>query len=63
MTCLYPGCTRTPDVAQVCAPCRVRMRDQLRDVVEFYAIARAIGVDPVEWFSRIVKDFPATVDV
>lgn len=39
MTCLYPGCTRTPDIAQVCAPCRVRMRDQLRDVVEFYAIA------------------------
>ena len=33
------------------------------DVVEFYAIARAIGLDPVEWFSRIVKDFPAIVDV
>lgn len=33
------------------------------DVVEFYAIARAIGIDPIVWFSGIVKDFPATVDV
>ena len=33
------------------------------DVVEFYAIAKAIGLDPVEWFAQIVKDFPAIVDV
>lgn len=33
------------------------------DVVEFYAIARALKRDPVEWFARIVKDFPAAVEV
>lgn len=33
------------------------------DVVEFYAIARAIGIDPIDWFNAIVKNFPATVDV
>ena len=33
------------------------------DVVEFYALARAIGLDPVEWFTQIVGDFPEVVEV
>ena len=33
------------------------------DVVEFYAIAGALKLDPVDWFSEIVKGFPAVVDV
>ena len=33
------------------------------DVVEFYALARAMGLDPVGWFARIVRDFPETVEV
>lgn len=33
------------------------------DVVEFYVIAKAIGVDPIEWFARIVSEFPKAVEV
>jgi transcriptional regulator with XRE-family HTH domain len=33
------------------------------DVVEFYAIARAMGVDPKALFSEIVSQFPAAVDI
>jgi transcriptional regulator with XRE-family HTH domain len=33
------------------------------DVVEFYAIARAMDIDPIELFAQIVSKFPATVDV
>jgi hypothetical protein len=31
--------------------------------VEFYAIARAMDIDPIELFAQIVSKFPATVDV
>ncbi len=33
------------------------------DVIEFYALARAMDLDPGEWFARIVRDFPDTVEV
>lgn len=33
------------------------------DVVEFYAIARAMDVDPIALFSEIVAKFPAAVDI
>jgi len=31
------------------------------DVVEFYAIAVALGVDPAAAFNRAIRDFPPTV--
>lgn len=33
------------------------------DVIEFYAIARAIGVDPVEMFGGVVKKLPKAMKV
>jgi transcriptional regulator with XRE-family HTH domain len=33
------------------------------DVVEFYAIARAMDVDPIELFAQIVAKFPDAVDI
>lgn len=33
------------------------------DVVEFYAVARAIGTDPVALFGRIARKFPKSVDI
>jgi transcriptional regulator with XRE-family HTH domain len=33
------------------------------DVIEFYAISRALGADPVALFSRITKALPRTVDI
>jgi len=39
-------------------------RSQRRvDVLEFYALARAMGVDPVELFSEVVCKLPARIDV
>ena len=29
------------------------------DVIEFCEIARALKIDPVDWFARIVRDFPS----
>jgi transcriptional regulator with XRE-family HTH domain len=33
------------------------------DVVEFFAIARAMDVDPIKLFAQIVTKFPAAVDI
>ncbi len=33
------------------------------DVIEFYAIARALGCDPVAFFARIAAALPEHVDV
>lgn len=33
------------------------------DVVEFYAIVTALGDDPVQVFSGLVKKFPKRVDI
>lgn len=33
------------------------------DVIEFYAIARALGVDPVEAFARLVRKLPKRVEI
>lgn len=33
------------------------------DVVEFYAIARAMDIDPIELFAQIVAKFPAAVEI
>ena len=33
------------------------------DVVEFYAIARALGVDPVELFAELVASLPKKVRI
>lgn len=33
------------------------------DVVEFYAIARAMDVDPIALFSEIATKFPMVVDI
>jgi transcriptional regulator with XRE-family HTH domain len=33
------------------------------DVVEFYAIARAMDIDPIELFTQIIAKFPAAVDI
>jgi transcriptional regulator with XRE-family HTH domain len=33
------------------------------DVIEFYAIMRALGVDPVEMFGELVKKLPERVEI
>lgn len=33
------------------------------DVVEFYAIARALGADPVGLFASVAKKLPKTIDI
>lgn len=33
------------------------------DVVEFYAIAKALGVDPVKLFGRVVRKLPDRVEI
>lgn len=33
------------------------------DVIEFYAIARALRLDPVEFFARVVKSLPKSVSI
>lgn len=33
------------------------------DIVEFYALARAIGEDPAALFARIVRKFPKRLDI
>jgi len=33
------------------------------DVIEFYAIARALGADPAKLFERLVKRLPRRVDI
>lgn len=33
------------------------------DIIEFYAIARALGADPVEVFSGLVKKLPKRVEI
>lgn len=33
------------------------------DLVEFYAIANALGVDPAEAFSRVIAPFPTVVAI
>jgi transcriptional regulator with XRE-family HTH domain len=39
-------------------------RSQRRvDVIEFYAIARALGLDPVRLYSSVVKRLPSDVEI
>jgi transcriptional regulator with XRE-family HTH domain len=39
-------------------------RSQRRvDVLEFYALARAMGVDPVELYGRVVDGLPRTIAI
>ena len=33
------------------------------DVIEFYAIARALNADPVALFSKVIKSLPRMVDI
>jgi transcriptional regulator with XRE-family HTH domain len=33
------------------------------DLVEFYAIARALGVDPIVAFGRVIGTFPQVVSI
>ncbi len=33
------------------------------DVIEFYAITRALGADPTEVFSALVKKLPKRIDI
>lgn len=33
------------------------------DVIEFYAIARALNIDPVVMFSKVIKTLPRVVDI
>jgi transcriptional regulator with XRE-family HTH domain len=33
------------------------------DVLEFYAIARALGKDPIEMFSQVVSHLPHEIDI
>lgn len=33
------------------------------DVVEFYALARAIGIEPVELFDKATRGFPERLEV
>lgn len=33
------------------------------DVIEFYAIARALGVDPAALYSQVVRQLPQQVDI
>jgi len=33
------------------------------DVIEFYAVAKALGRDPVEIFAGIAKKFPSNVSI
>lgn len=33
------------------------------DVVEFYAIARALGVEPARLFAEVTRNFPDRVDI
>ena len=33
------------------------------DLVEFYVIAKALGVDPVELFSRVAKAMPERISI
>ena len=33
------------------------------DVIEFYAIARALGADPAAMFARVIKSLPKSVDI
>jgi len=33
------------------------------DVLEFYVLARAMNLDPVELFARAIQSFPETFDI
>ncbi|PHQ80226.1 MAG: transcriptional regulator [Coxiella sp. (in: Bacteria)] len=33
------------------------------DIIEFYAVARAIGADPVDLFTKIARKLPKKVEV
>ena len=33
------------------------------DVIEFYAILKAMGIDPVKAFATIAKKMPETIDI
>lgn len=33
------------------------------DVIEFYAIAKALGTDPVSLFSTLVENLPARIEI
>lgn len=33
------------------------------DVIEFYAVARALGYDPEKLFARLVRKLPDTVEI
>lgn len=33
------------------------------DVIEFYAVAKALGVDPVDVFASLVRKLPKRVDI
>lgn len=33
------------------------------DVIEFYAIARALKVDPIVLFTKVARKLPTTVDI
>lgn len=42
---------------------RIESGQRRVDVIEFYAIAMAIGADPVTLYSSIVKRFPRKISV
>ena len=33
------------------------------DVIEFYAVARALGLDPVALFAKVVRELPERVEI
>lgn len=42
---------------------RIERGERRIDVVEFYAIATALGLDPMEAYGRIVEGFPEHVSI
>lgn len=41
----------------------IETRERRLDVIEFYAVARALGVDPRELFAEVVAVLPANVSI
>lgn len=41
----------------------IERRQRRVDVVEFYVLAKAMGLDPVRLYGDVVRKFPAKVDI
>ncbi|HVY34954.1 MAG TPA: helix-turn-helix transcriptional regulator [Caulobacteraceae bacterium] len=42
---------------------RIERGERRLDVVEFYALAQALGIDPAKAYGVLIEDFPAEVSI